>query len=79
MATLSCQLLKKTLQDQNLHPLEHGDNIIVLNCIQQEVYGWKIIQVINEKLKPDKCVYIHISICACIELFIKFAISAISP
>ena len=43
--------------------------------------GWKIIQVINKKLKPEKqrriCFlairsskYIYISICVCIELFI---------
>ena len=50
MRCLSCQLSKKKFRDQKPHPLL-GDNM-------EEVPGWKIIQVINEKLKPEE-IYVY--------------------
>ena len=78
------------------HPIL-GDNIFVRNylaiILRQEVPGWKIIQVRNEKLNPEKqtrnIMYILVWLlikgpCVCIELFIyililRFVISVILP
>ena len=50
-----CQLPKIIFRDHKPHPLDHTLFLVTISlyAIQQEVPGWKIIHVTNEKLEEQ--------------------------